>query len=104
MPMTKYYFDYLVQLMTPGGQIVEFGDGRFGRGYTWTWMISVLEKGATVYRDGKMKWAAHRLFEAHVKELGHDADAELVEAYLWADETIKEEVPTDKSRLVLKTM
>ncbi len=102
MPMTKYYFDYLVQLMTPGGQIVEFGDGRFGRGYTWTWMISVLEKGAAVYGDGKMKWAAHRLFEAHVKELGHKADAELVEAYLWADETVKEEVPTDKSRLVLE--
>ncbi len=31
-PMTKYYFDYLVQLVTPGGQIVEFGDGRFGAG------------------------------------------------------------------------
>jgi hypothetical protein len=102
MPMTKYYFDYLVQLMTPGGQIVEFGDGRYGRGYTWTWMISVLEKGATVYRDGKMKWAAHRLFQAHVKELGHTTDAELVEAYLWADDSIKEEIPIDKSRLVLE--
>lgn len=102
MPQTKYYFDYLVQLMTPGGQIVEFGDGRYGRGYTWTWMISVLEKGASVYRDGKMKWAAHRLFEAHVKELGHDADGELVEAYLWADDSIAEEIPTDPTRLVLE--
>jgi len=100
--MTKYYFDYLVQLMTPGGQIVEFGDGRYGRGYTWTWMISVLEKGATMYRDGKMKWAAHRLYEAHVKELGHEEDAEFVEAYLWADDSIEEEIPTDKSRLVLE--
>lgn len=102
LPTTKYYFDYLVQLMTPGGQIAEFGDGRYGQGYTWTWMISILEKGASIYKDGKMKWAAHRLFEAHVKEMGHQARADLCEAYLWADDSIKEKIPTDKSRLVLE--
>lgn len=102
MPMTKYYFDYLVQLVTPGGQIVEFGDGRYGQGYTWDWMISVLEKGAAVYRDGRMKWAAHRIYEAHVQELRHEPSAEIVEAYMWADDTIQEEVPTDGSRLVLE--
>jgi hypothetical protein len=102
LPMTRYYFDYLVQLMTPGGQIAEFGDGRYGRGYTWTWMISILEKGAAVYRDGRMKWAAHRLFEAHVRELGHQPRADLCEAWLWADDSIEEELPTDKSRLVLE--
>jgi len=101
-PMTKYYFDYLVQLVTPGGQIVEFGDGRFGRGYTWDWMIAVLEKGASIYRDGKMKWAAHRLFEAHYKELGHIPREHICEAVRWADETIEEQVPTDGSRLVLE--
>lgn len=102
MPMTKYYFDYLVQLMTPGGQIAEFGDGRYGRGYTWDWMISVLEKGASIYSDGKMQWAAHRLFQTHVKEMGHKSGTELVEAYLWADDSIEEEIPSDKSRLVLE--
>ncbi|MBN1351509.1 hypothetical protein JXJ21_19000 [candidate division KSB1 bacterium] len=102
LPTTRYYFDYLVQLLTPGGQIAEFGDGRYGRGYTWTWMISVLEKGASVYGDGRMKWAAHRLFETHFKELGHQADRELVDAYLWADDTITERIPTDRSRLVLE--
>lgn len=102
MPMTKYYFDYLVQLMTPGGQIAEFGDGRYGRGYTWDWMISVLEKGASVYRDGKMKWAAHRIFEAHVKELGHVPRADICDAFGWADDSIREVVPTDPSRLVLE--
>ncbi|HEX9973442.1 MAG TPA: hypothetical protein VGD14_15325, partial [bacterium] len=102
MPMTKFYFDYLVQLMTPGGQIAEFGDGRYGRGYTWDWMIPVLEKGASVYRDGKMKWAAHRIFEAHVKELGHVPRADICDAYDWADDSIQEVVPTDPSRLVLE--
>lgn len=102
MPMTKYYFDYLVQLMTPGCQIVEFGDGRYGRGYTWDWVISVLEKGASVYRDGRMKWAAHRIFEAHVKELGHIPRADICDAYFWADDSIQEVVPSDPSRLVLE--
>lgn len=101
-PMTKYYFDYLVQLVTPGGQIVEFGDGRFGRGYTWDWMIAVLEKGASIYRDGKMKWAAHRLFEAHYKESGHIPREHICEAVVWADESIPEQVPADGSRLVLE--
>ncbi|MCK5740482.1 hypothetical protein KAH55_14935, partial [bacterium] len=92
----------LVQLLTPGGQIAEFGDGRYGSGYTWTWMISVLEKGAAVYGDGRMKWAAHRLFETHYRKLGHAADRELIDAYLWADDTIAEKTPTDQSRLVLE--
>ena len=106
LPMTKYYFDYLVQLMTPQGQIAEFGDGGIGPdGYEWDWVVSILEKGATVYRDGKMKWAAHRIFQTiqtMAAEGRVSADENLVEAYLWADDSVVEEVPTDGSRLVLE--
>jgi hypothetical protein len=102
LPMTKYYFDYLVQLMTPEGQIAEFGDGGSSSDYTWTWAVSVLEKGASIYRDGKMKWAAHRIFQASNADKKSREDEELVEAYLWADDSIKEEIPKDGSRLVLE--
>jgi hypothetical protein len=102
LPMTKYYFDYLVQLMTPEGQIAEFGDGGPSSEYTWTWAVSVLEKGASIYRDGKMKWAAHRIFQACSANKKSATDEELVEAYLWADDNIKEEIPKDRSRLVLE--
>ncbi len=102
LPTTKYYFDYLVQLVTPDGQIAEFGDGKWGKGYTWEWSLSLLEKGASVYKDGKMKWAAHRLFQRHVNEIGLTATPELVEAYLWANDAIREETPQDPSRLVLE--
>ncbi|MCI0511613.1 hypothetical protein L0128_00180 [candidate division KSB1 bacterium] len=102
VPMVRYYFDYLVQLVTPGGQIVEFGDGRYGRAYTWDWMIAVLEKGASIYRDGRMKWAAHRLFQAHYQELGQLPPPHLCEAYRWADDSVPEIIPTDPSRLVLE--
>lgn len=105
MPMVKYYFDYLVQLMTPEGQIAEFGDGAAVGDYTWTMVLSVLEKGASIYRDGKMKWAAHQLFRSNVYGRGQAYIGylpDLVEAYLWADDTIAEEIPQDSSRLVLE--
>ena len=106
LPITRYYFDYLVQLMTPQGQIAEFGDGGIGQeGYEWDWVVSILEKGATVYRDGRMKWAAHQIFrtiQTMTAEGRVLADENLVEAYLWADDSVGEEVPTDGSRLVLE--
>lgn len=105
MPMTKYYFDYAVQLMTPDGQIVKFGDGGESGDYTWFWYLPMLEKGASVYRDGKMKWAAHRIFQSNLFEKGQAyiyTMNYLVDAYLWADDSIPEQVPTDGSRLVLE--
>jgi len=105
MPAVKYYFDYAVQLMTPEGQIVEFGDGGPGGDYTWPWYVAMLEKGASVYGDRKMKWAAHRIFQSNIFGKGQPYiyfAKDLVDAYLWADDSISEEVPTDPSRLVLE--
>ncbi len=103
MPMTKYYFDYFLQLLTPYGGIAEFGDGGFA-GYSY--FLSCMEKGATVYRDGRMKWAAHQMFQSEIYHSDpmtyfysiHD----WVDAYRWADDSIPDEVPTDESRLVLE--
>ena len=103
MPMTKYYFDYFLQLLTPYGGIAEFGDGGFA-GYSY--FLSCMEKGATIYRDGRMKWAAHQMFQSEIYHSDpmtyfysiHD----WVDAYRWADDSIPEEVPTDESRLVLE--
>jgi len=105
LPTTRYYFDYSVQLVAPSGQIVQFGDGGSGGEYTWPWYVSMLEKGASVYRDGRMKWAAHQIFKTNVEGRGQAyiyAMKDLVEAYLWADDSVPEEIPTDKSRLVLE--
>ena len=105
MPMTKFYLDYFVQLVPPYGGIAEFGDSDI-EGYSY--FISCLEKGATVYRDGRMKWAAHRLFESGIAKYGLElgglswAAADWVDAYRWADDSVIEEVPTDGSRLVLE--
>ncbi len=105
IPQVKYYFDYVVQLMTPEGQVAKFGDGNPAGDYTWTMLASMLEKGATIYRDGRMKWAAHQLFKSNIYGKGQGYVwylKDIVEAYLWADDTVLEEVPSDKSRLVLE--
>ncbi len=104
-PTVKYYFDYLVQLMTPEGQTVKFGDGNPSGDYTWTMILAMLEKGAAVYRDGKMKWAAHQLFKTNIYGKGQAFFwyvKDLADAYLWADDSVAEEMPQDKSRLVLE--
>jgi hypothetical protein len=105
MPQVKYYFDYVVQLMTPEGQVAKFGDGNPAGDYTWTMLASMLEKGAAIYRDGKMKWAAHQLFKSNIYGKGQGYVwylKDIVDAYLWADDSVTEEIPTDKSRLVLE--
>ncbi len=102
MATTRYYLDYFVQLMAPYGGVAEFGDGGIG-GYSW--FPGCLEKGATMYRDGRYKWAVHRIFQAQLLkgemfELW--AGGQWADAYLWADDSVQEEVPTDPSRLVLE--
>ncbi len=108
LPTTRYYFDYLVQMMTPDGNVPEFGDGGSGAAYSWPWHIAVLEKGASIYKDGRMKWAARKLFERNefitrdFSRFGFHFNYNLVGAYLWADESIPEEIPEGGSRLVLE--
>ena len=103
MPMTKYYFDYFVQLIAPYGGVAEFGDGGM---HGFMYYISCLEKGASVYRDGRMKWAAHQIFQSQIVSGEGKAVAaavhDWVDAYRWADDSIPEEIPSDESRLVLE--
>ena len=60
-PILKYYFDYLVALMTPDGSIPEFGDGRWNTSLNEYHLA--LERGAREYNSPSMKWAANRMFE-----------------------------------------
>lgn len=105
MPTTKYYFDYALQLITPGGQIVKFGDGGDIGDYNWLWYVAMFEKGAKIYNDSRMKWAAHQIFKNNVYGKGHAfiyTMNYLVDAYLWTDDSISGQMPTDGSRLVLE--
>lgn len=63
----KFYFDYMVSLLSPLGVVPDFGDARFGE--STEAYICCLEKGAALYQDGRMKAAANRLWDFYEKEL-----------------------------------
>ncbi len=99
---TKYYLDYFLQLLTPYGSIAEFGDGMID---LYSYYPACFEKAAAYYRDGRYKWAVHRMFQSTLIEGDFAkiwAAGCWADAYLWADDTVPEEKPTDESRLVLE--
>jgi len=85
----------------PLGVPPNYGDGPGWNRTPGKW-IAHFERWATEYRDGRFKWAAHRLFEyveRHEKEmwqwgqLNHWTMDALMNAWLDADDSIAEEVP-----------
>lgn len=61
MPQTKWYFDYMTRLITPYGQVPDFGDTHFNS--NWYIWLECLEKGASVYQCPHMKYAAQKVWE-----------------------------------------
>jgi hypothetical protein len=102
LPTTRYYLDYFLQLLAPYGSVAEFGDGMID---LYSYYPACFEKGAAYYRDGRYKWAVHRMFQSTLIEGGFAkvwAAGCWADAYLWADDSVAEEVPKDGSRLVLE--
>lgn len=91
LPQTKYYFDYLVRILTPEGFVPDYGDSHFGS--NWYLWLSCLEKGAAVYKDGHMKYAADKVFEFGMAFAGEQVSiglaAYLTYAYMWADDEVE---------------
>lgn len=93
-PIVRYYFEYMRNLMTPEGMMPEFGDGRYlnsAEAY-----IACLEKGAALYRDGRMKYAARKITEYMTSKLDpYESTLNnvcfLASALLWSDDTVREE-------------
>ena len=61
MPQTKWYFDYMAKLITPYGQVPDFGDTHFNS--NWYIWLECLEKGASIYQCPHMKYAAQKIWE-----------------------------------------
>lgn len=104
-PLTRYYLDYFVNLISPNGTVPEFGDSRWWSGVEGLRFVGVFEKGASVYRDPEMKWAAHMTLTTVKKErdtLGVGDGYYLSDAYRWADESVVPRKPSTLSREVLE--
>jgi hypothetical protein len=103
-PLTRYYQQYFLKLIGPHGTIPEFGDGRWTSGWEALRLVPVFEKGAAVYKDPQLKWAARTIFDSF-KNLNRPPGVgeayHLCDAYRWADESIKPQPPTSLSQEVL---
>ncbi|MBI3578081.1 MAG: hypothetical protein HY089_01555 [Ignavibacteriales bacterium] len=104
-PITKYYLQYFTKLIGPHGGIPEFGDARWSSGWDGMRFVAIFEKGAAMFKDPEMKWAAKTLYEIARKYSSSSGIAEayhLSDAYRWADEAIKPKQPTSLSQEVLE--
>ena len=106
-PLTRYYQQYFLKLIGPHGTIPEFGDARWTSGWEALRMVPFFEKGAAVYKDPQLKWAARTIFESYKslnKPIGVGEAYYLSDAYRWADESIKPQQPTSLSQEVLEDL
>ena len=105
-PIMNYYFEYFLQLMSPAGIIPDFGDANWG--HSWNRYLPFFEKGAAVYNDPRLRWAAAQYFRKYLDPIPERKSVFtalcLSDAYLWADFDLGAERPTGGSREVLEDM
>jgi hypothetical protein len=111
-PLVRYALDYFLQLVAPHGAVVDFGDSHWRGG--WDRFIPVFEKAATVYRDGRYKWAAGELLRRAAElqtgagpgaagpfVVGAGVGSAFTDACRWADDSLTPRKPTSLSQEVL---
>jgi hypothetical protein len=103
-PMFRYYFDYFLHLLSPAGTIPDFGDAWWGSANYLYYLC--LERGASAYRDGYLKWGAQRIMD----QMGYKVDITkpnlgigqlYADILSWADLDIKGRKPQWMSEEVL---
>ncbi len=113
-PMVKYYLDYFVQLLTPHGNIADFGDAHWNGG--WERFVPVYEKAATLFRNPQYKYLAEQLTRRALERsakasnitdlakvnIGAGVGSAFTDAHRWADDSVKPQAPTNMSGDVLE--
>ena len=111
-PMIRYYLDYFVQLLTPHGNLADFGDSHWNAG--WERFVPVYEKAAALFQNPQYKFLAaeltRRAVERQARLTGTRGDPVLfaltvgsvfTDAHRWADDKVPARRPTDGSRDLL---
>lgn len=112
-PMVKYYLDYFVQLLTPHGNLADFGDAHWNGG--WERFVPVYEKAATIFRNPQYKYLARELTQRAIERaakqqnltdagkvnLGAGVGSPFTDAHRWADDSIVAKAPSNLSGDVL---
>ncbi len=112
----RYYLDYFTQLLTPHGNLADFGDADWNQG--WERFVPVFEKAASIYRNPQYKYVAQQLTDralermAKAQNLSESANVDIgvgvgsafTDACRWADDSIKPEAPSNLSGEALEDM
>jgi hypothetical protein len=103
-PMMRYYMEYYTKLIGPSGTIPDFGDANWNSASGASRFVAIFEKGAAVYKDPEMKWAAASILKTVTSQsdtVGTGDAYSLMDAFRWADESITPQVPTSLSQEAL---
>jgi hypothetical protein len=104
-PILHYYLRYYQKLISPTGSIPDFGDAAWNGAAAGLRFVAVFEKGAAVFKDPQLKWAARSMLKtikdrAQILSVG---DAyHLADAYRWTDESVTPVPPSTGSEEVLE--
>jgi hypothetical protein len=112
-PMVRYYLDYFVQLLTPHGNLADFGDSHWNGG--WERVVPVYEKAATLFRNPQYKYLARELTRRALERsarsqnlldianlyVGAGVGSPFTDAHRWADDSIEPKAPSNLSGDVL---
>jgi hypothetical protein len=102
-PVMHYYFDYFLALICPAGIVPDFGDANWGAG--WNRMIPFFEKGASVYKDARLRWAAEQIFRKYLDPMPDRKSVftalALTDAVRWGDFDLRARQPEGGSQQVL---
>jgi len=104
-PFILYNAKYLAAMQLPQGVFADYGDGRWGS--DWGVMIAVIERCASLFSSGELKYAAQKCFEYMTKlddgtgYLTWKTIPILADCYFWADDSIVPVQPAVKSQEVL---
>lgn len=119
-PMVRYYLDYFVQLLTPHGNVADFGDAHWNGG--WERFVPVYEKAATLFRNPQYKFIAQELTRRALERaakassqsgnvtdlakvnIGAGVGSAFTDACRWADDSLKPQAPTNLSGDVLEDL
>ena len=100
--VVKHYADLWARMVTPLGFIPNYGDWDLSE--DWIHMAAVMEKCATLYDSGTLKYSVNRFTEAHVgldSELGGGVTRflrQLVSAHDWSSDDLAEQTPSSHSQ------
>ncbi len=114
----RFYLDYFLQLLTPHGNVADFGDSHWNGG--WDRFVPVFEKAAALFGNPQYKYAAEQLVRRNVERLvrqssdpakhvpvayiGTGIGSEWTDAFRWADDSIPASPPSTGSTEALEDL